>query len=102
MRGLLQSRMKSNRVVLVLFLSFSAYILLGCQGSQETSQQEARKETLNDFLARYEKTFNPAQFQIELTKAKAVALQESTGAHTGTISDSMLAETIAGFRVQVL
>jgi hypothetical protein len=93
---------KNNLVSVGLLLAFSFCLFIGCGGSVETARQETAKETLNDFFARYEKTFNPSQYEIEFNIAKAVAAQESTSSQTVTVSDTASPEMISGFRVQVL
>ena len=93
---------KSNIFSFTLVLILSLCFFSGCAGSVETARQETTKETLNDFLARYEKTFNPSQYEIEINKAQAVAFQESTGMHSATASDTLAQEMIPGFRVQAL
>ncbi len=93
---------KSSCGSAALFLFFVfAFIFLSCSGSVETTRQETKKENLNEFLVRYEKTFNPSQYEIEVFQSKT-ATQESAGTRAAVISDSLATETVSGFRVQLM
>ena len=93
---------KSNFSGFAILLILSVCFFFGCSGSVETARLETTKETLSDFLARYEKTFNPSQYEIEINKVTSAALQESTHTHTAAVADTVAPEMISGFRVQVL
>ena len=92
---------KSNSTLVIFLLFLFVCIFFGCSGSVETTQQDSKKETLSDFLERYEKTFNPSQYEIVLFQSKTAA-QESTGTNTSVVSDSLAKETMSGFRVQLM
>lgn len=87
-----------NRFFLLLITSS---IITGCGSSREGARTEAPDTTLKDFLARYEKTFDPAAFDADLNLIQTEAKQLSAGIDLDSLLTSSVAETTDGFRVQI-
>ena len=87
------------RYLLVLFGSF---MVLGCSGSKEVSNTEVHDYTLREFLATYEPTFNPSDYDPDVTILKQREEDRHNALLASAVVSTAMPETIPGFRVQVL
>ena len=102
MPGLLRFRAISNLVVPWLIAGLTAYVLAGCKGTEEAGKQEIPKESLKEFIAKYEATFDPSQFKVPSPLTLSQFAQDSMAASLARADSSAPPETTAGFRVQIL
>ena len=77
-------------------------IILGCAGTEESERSETSEGTLKEFLAKYEKTFRPSAYNLDVNLIKAEEQRQYTTLHAATVYTTTASETIPGFRVQVL
>jgi hypothetical protein len=85
--------------VIVLWNLVLAISLLGCSSSKEETK---KKETFEEFLARYEKTFDPSKYKVPLNLEEISSKKNVTTSPLDSLYISTLPETLAGFRVQVM
>ena len=97
-----QFRTRSNLSSFSAFLAVAACVLVGCKAAEETGKQELPRETFKDFLARYEKTFDPSRYKVQTREAISNPQRDSAGTTFQPTRSSAAPETTAGFRVQVL
>jgi hypothetical protein len=102
MPGLHRSRPKNRPAFFFAFPVLAGCLLLGCKAPEETGRQELPRETLKDFLTRYEKTFDPTQYDVQIARTASLAFDDSLGKSATLTASSAPPETTAGFRVQVL
>jgi len=74
----------------------------GCSGSKEVSHTEVYDYTLREFLAAYEPTFNPSDYDPAVTVLKQREEDRHNALVASAVVSTALPETIPGFRVQVL
>ncbi len=102
MPGLHLYRPKNKLTFFFALLALAGYFWPGCKTPEETARQELPRETLKDFLARYEKTFDPTQYDVQITRTASLAFDDSLGKSAALTTSGAAPETTAGFRVQVL
>ena len=85
-----------------LYLIFVSFIAWGCSGSRGSSDKEAHENTLQEFLAAYEPTFNPSDYDPDITILKQREQERHDAIAASAVVATALPETIPGFRVQVL
>ncbi|HMD13182.1 MAG TPA: SPOR domain-containing protein [Bacteroidota bacterium] len=85
-----------------LFFLFGVFIAWGCSGSKETSGKETSGHTMREFLAEYEPTFNPSDYDPDITVLKQREEDRHNALVASAVVSTALPETIPGFRVQVL
>jgi hypothetical protein len=73
--------------------------LLGCSSSKEEAKE---KESLDEFLARYEKTFDPSKYKVPLNLEEISSNKKVITSPFDSFYISSLPETLAGFRAQVM
>lgn len=72
---------------------------LGCSSSKEEAKE---RETLEEFLARYEKTFDPSKYPVPLSIEEISSKKNIAVSPFDSFYISTLPETLAGFRAQVM
>lgn len=102
MPGLHRFRTKNRPGFFFALLVLAGCLLPGCKAPEETARQELPQETLKDFLTRYEKTFDPTQYDIQIARTASLAFDDTLGKSATLITSGAPPETTAGFRVQVL
>jgi len=102
MLGLHRFRTRSSLSILSAILAVAASVFVGCKAAEETGKQELPKETFKDFLARYEKTFDPSPYKVQAKELSSKPQTDSTGTTFRPTPSSAAPETTAGFRVQIL
>ena len=102
MRGL-KKWCRNNSLLNYFFtiISIASLLLAGCKSSEETSENTATKMTRKDFLAKYEKTFNPSDYDVDISVIKAEEKKQQSEFDGPSLLVTALPETIPGFRVQV-
>lgn len=88
-----------NKSVFLILLSF---IIAGCKGSEESGRKTESSITLQEFLARHEKSFDPTQYEVSVELIKAEDQKRSSEDVKDIVPVTAVPETIPGFRVQVL
>lgn len=87
---------------LTLFLVFAA---VGCASSVETKQEEeeGRAEAAGESIDKYERTFNPAEYNPSVETVVQLAKGDTAGkGNSAKPTDALPAEITSGFRIQVL
>ena len=102
MPGLHRSRPENRPAFFFVILVLAGCLVPGCKSPQETARQDLPRETLGDFLARYEKTFDPTQYDVQIARTASLAFDDSLGKSATMTASGAPPETTAGFRVQVL
>lgn len=102
MPGSLRSPTRNSLLESFSVLLAIAYTIGGCSGTEETERQEIPAETMKDFIARYEKTFDPSQLEVHINDQVIEEQSDSLSNRPGTPYVSVLPETTDGFRVQVI
>ena len=77
-------------------------VLLSCSGSKETEPKASRALPAPGSLQRYEKTFNPAEFDADVKLVKQEEKTERSVLEPATLVTTAVPETVQGFRVQVV
>lgn len=85
----------------LLFL-LGSFMVWGCSGSKEVSNTEVHDYTLREFLGAYEPTFNPSDYDPDITVLKQREEDRHNALVASAVVSTALPETIPGFRVQVL
>jgi hypothetical protein len=103
MRGL-QITAKSNGSVAAgcIALICAGMFFAGCKGSEEMKRAEGHEPDLKEFIGKYEKTFNPAEYNPDITLLMEQEKKQFAALHPATVVTLAVPETIPGFRVQVL
>jgi hypothetical protein len=76
-------------------------LLAGCKGSEETSENTATNTTRKDFLVKYEKTFDPSDYDVDVNTVRAEEKKQHPELEGPSLLVTALPETIPGFRIQV-
>jgi len=76
---------------------FFSLVMLGCAS---TAEQKAEKDDTQEFIRRYEKTFNPSDYD-QNPPAEKSDNQDAERTEEETSSIPVEAEVVTGFRVQV-
>src|SRR5208283_5414076 len=85
-----------------LLLLIASTLVWGCSGSKESSDKEVHENTLQEFLAAYEPTFNPSDYDPDITILQQQEQERHDAIVASAVVSTALPETIPGFRVQVL
>lgn len=82
---------------------WSAFLILlaGC-GSSKRVEKEKSDSELKEFLAKYEKTFDPSVYNPDVESIKVEERQVHDAMESANAVEVALPETIPGFRIQVL
>jgi len=99
MPGFGKSR-KGNLALLLII--FACGILAGCGSSGGASHDATSHQTLQEFLARYEPTFNPSDFDPDIITLEQQEEQRHNALTYAEVAAPVLPETIPGFRIQVM
>jgi len=95
--------LKSNRSKLWLSIFIGIISLLWCCKSSEEAEKKTESPTgFKEFLAKYEKTFNPADFDLSIDSIRLKEKNQQEPLEAAEIVTLAPTETIPGFRVQVL
>jgi hypothetical protein len=91
---------RRNSIAVLLALALLAALITGCGSENETTRPSPAESGAAGFLLKYEKTFNPSEFNPDphVIKGRENSLFESL--HASTMVIAVLPETIPGFRVQ--
>lgn len=97
-------RIHKNKYHILWFCLFFAglSLLWGCKTSHEAEKKTDPKTSFNEFLAKYEKTFDPSEFNISPDSIKEEAKRLHEALDASKLVSIAPPETIPGFRVQVL
>jgi hypothetical protein len=97
---------KMHRSSVVVFWTVSTALLFcfitGCAGSKESEVRKIPAASVKDFLAKYEKTFNPSQYDPDLSLIRQEENEQYTALEAVKMMTTVAPETIPGFRIQVL
>ncbi|MDI6765297.1 MAG: SPOR domain-containing protein [Bacteroidota bacterium] len=74
----------------------------GCKTGEEIKKEERVEDEVNEFLAKYEKTFDPAEYDEDVDKILQMVKRQKDIIEAEKIFKISPAETIQGFRLQVL
>ncbi|MBI4549144.1 MAG: SPOR domain-containing protein [Ignavibacteriae bacterium] len=77
-------------------------VLLACKSTETTGRSEENNQALKDFLDRYEKTFNPSDYDSDFDLMKEIEQTLSSDTVVPSIETPIVSETVQGFRVQAL
>jgi hypothetical protein len=92
-----------NKTLFVCSVLLSASICAtGCSGAEESGGKDPNQKQLNSFLAKYEKTFNPSNYDADLSYLFRVERDHHITAETRSVFTTAVPETLAGYRAQVL
>ena len=102
MHGLQKSR-RSNKVSRQFFVLLVAFIVVlwGCSSSEEAGKNDGPEMTEKEFLAKYEKTFNPADYDVDISVINAEEKRRMAELEGPAILTTAAPETVSGFRVQI-
>jgi hypothetical protein len=89
---------RSNNTLLWLIILL---LIAGC-GSSKKIEKEKSGEELKEFLAKYEKTFDPSAYNPEVESIKVEEKNVHNAIESANTVEVALPETIPGFRIQVL
>jgi len=92
-----QNILRSKTIVYSIFLLFVA----GC-GTSKRIEKEKSDEELKEFLAKYEKTFDPSVYNPDVESIKVEEQQVHDAIESANAVEIAVPETIPGFRIQVL
>ena len=102
MPGFPKSRNSSLWVSFALIIIFFAKLSIGCKSSGETERTGKAPQTARDSLAEYEKTFNPSDYDPNVSVVKDLDKKRQGELETRNVGVVAVPETIPGFRVQIL
>ncbi len=83
-----------------LFL-ITAIISFACSGTEELSKPPSSGIAVKDFLAKYEKTFNPADYDTDINSIEQAESNSHNQLENSLLVTTALPETITGFRIQL-
>ncbi len=93
----------NQSVIIFSIILFLVYTLIqGCKTAEEIKKEEIIKEDINEFLTKYEKTFDPAEYDEDVDTILQLVKKQLDLTETGKIVAISPPETIQGFRIQVL
>ena len=101
MHGSLNFLKNNAHVWQLLALAAMALTSFGCSSSKE-SAEAVEPATLNDFLAKYEPSFTPSEYNPDVTLLQASEQQQYATLHAASVYTTAVPETIQGFRIQVI
>ena len=102
MLGFLQYR-KSKEVLLLLSIAAMVTCMWGgCQSSDEVTRINGSPESFPNFLARYEKTFNPADYDSTLTIVENGNRNSIGWGTESNVAVTLVIDTLQGYRVQLI
>jgi len=87
--------------VLLSVLILSVWIW-GCRSSRETDKGKKTESSLENFLGKYEDSFNPSDYDSPINKVKAEEKRQREALEAAHVMVTALPETIPGFRIQIL
>ena len=94
---------KNNRSIFWLSIYIGIISLLWCCKSSEEAENKTESPAgFKEFLAKYEKTFNPADFDLSIDSIHFIEKKQQEALQAAEIVTLAPPETISGFRVQVL
>lgn len=89
-----------NRIIIcVIFLLIT--FITGC-GTTKRTDKASRNEELKEFLAKYEKTFDPSSYNPDVESIKTEEKKIFIELESANNTEIALPETLPGFRIQVL
>ncbi len=92
----------TNLGLLSASLLLGALGLAGCSGSKEAEPHRTGTAAPSTALQRYEKTFNPADYDADIKLVKQEEKTQRTAPEPTPLVTTALPESVQGFRVQVL
>jgi len=93
---------QSKNHILWLFIFFCGLLFLwGCKSSEKAEKIQP-KSSFKEFLTKYEKTFDPSDFDISLDSIRLEEKRQHEALEASKLVSVAPPETIPGFRVQVL
>jgi SPOR domain len=84
-----------------IFWSVFLLLIAGCGGSKRVEKEKSSEE-LKEFLAKYEKTFDPSAYNPAVESIKVEEQNVHKAIEAANSVEVALPETIPGFRIQVL
>jgi len=84
-----------------VFWLFILVLLAGCGTSRRVEKEKTQGE-LKEFLGKYEKTFDPSEYNPDVESVKVEERQVHDAMDIANAAEVALPETIPGFRIQVL
>jgi hypothetical protein len=94
-------RNKLRPGLLLAVAGFAALLLVGCGGTEEAHKETSPDLSRKEFLSKYEKTFNPADYDVDVNLVKAEERRLHSALDGPSLFVPALPETISGFRIQV-
>jgi len=101
MRGRPTSPSNKRPLTLPLLLFFAA-VLWGCSAAKEAEQKVDLPAPKVDDLKRYEKAFNPSDFDSDIKLIKDEEKTERSTFEAAHVVTTAVPDTVPGFRIQVL
>jgi hypothetical protein len=83
-------------------LVLGASTLWRCSGAKSVEPHAVKSPSDAGFLQRFEKTFNPAEYDADIKVVKQEEKTQRSGVESANVITTAVPETIPGFRVQVL
>jgi beta-phosphoglucomutase-like phosphatase (HAD superfamily) len=77
-------------------------LLVGCSSSKQTTHVESGESVSDDFLARYERTFDPTEYDPDPSEIEALIHRHNDETDAEDPAEAVEPELAPGFRVQVL
>lgn len=93
--------MKHERNRVVVWCLVLGIVFFGCSPVWESSKKKQTTETLEEFVARHEKEFNPSKYKVPLNLQKLSTKKDLTLDTYDIVFTPQTPETVAGFRVQL-
>ena len=76
--------------------------LIGCKSAKDTEKIDRSEFELKEFITKYEKTFNPADYDVDVSIIKEEEKKYSEAIEAAKLVTIIPPETVPGFRVQIL
>ncbi|HEY6193063.1 MAG TPA: SPOR domain-containing protein [Bacteroidota bacterium] len=95
---------RSDRPFIVLtgILLLGTISLWNCSGTRAVEPKTERIPSDAGFLQRFEKSFNPADYDADIKVVKQAEITQRSAVEAANVITTAVPETIPGFRVQVL
>ncbi|HTK82017.1 MAG TPA: SPOR domain-containing protein [Bacteroidota bacterium] len=85
-----------------LFIVAALVIVWGCGSAEQPRKTTPEHSSPKEFLAKYEKAFRPSDYKLDIKVIKAAEAEQFNALHPAQVYAVAAAETIPGFRIQVL
>lgn len=93
---------RNNSSLIYLLILTLSILSTGCTGAEESGATDTNQKQLKSFLMRYEKTFNPSRYDVDVNYLKRIEREHHIPLETKNVFTTSVPETVAGYRTQVL